>query len=219
MISRIADDREKRYESATCMAAMVYLLKGVPFIYQGQEIGRAAAHYDSIDCFNDIETINTYREFCQTMPAEEALARINFGSRDNARHPMEWDGSENGGFTTGKPWIALHSRYQEINVKNDLAADRSVYRFYQALLKLRRENDAFLDGDLQVLSSSDDPYMIFIRSLKGEKWVVVCNFESEQQIALPFACEEPTLSNLNRTSADGSFAPYECAIAKVINVD
>lgn len=219
MISRIANDREKRYESATCVAAMVYLLKGVPFIYQGQEIGRAAAHYDSIDCFNDIETINTYREFCETMPAEEALKRINFGSRDNARHPMEWDDSENGGFSTGKPWIVLHSRYREINVKKDLASNRSVYRFYQALLKLRRENDVFLDGDLQVLSSPDDPYMIFTRSLKGEKWAVICNFENEQPIALPFSCEKPALSNLNREGADGLYAPYECAVAKVIARD
>lgn len=215
MISRIADDREKRYESATCVAAMVYLLKGVPFIYQGQEIGRAAAHYDSIDCFNDIETINTYREFCQIMPAEEALERINFGSRDNARRPMEWDGGENGGFSTAKPWIALHSRYREINVKKDLEADRSVYRFYQALLRLRRENGAFLDGDVQVLSAPDDPFMIFTRSLKGEKWAVICNFERGRQIALPFACEKPALANLNRESADGAYAPYECAVAKI----
>ncbi|MBR5108573.1 MAG: alpha-glucosidase [Clostridia bacterium] len=215
MISRIADDREKRYESAACMAAMLYLLKGVPFIYQGQEIGGASAHYDSIGCFNDIETIQAYREFCQTMPKDQALEKINFGSRDNARHPMAWNGGENGGFSAGKPWIALHSRYRDINVQKDLAAERSVYRFYQALLKLRRSNAVFLDGDVQVVSSAEDPFFIFTRSLNGEKWAVICNFESEQQIALPFRCEAPALASLDRASADGAYAPYECAVAKI----
>ena len=94
MISRAADDGEKRYESATCMAAMVYLLKGVPFIYQGQEIGMTAAHYGSIDDFDDIESKNAYREFCQSMTEAEAIEKINFGSRDNARRPMAWKGGE-----------------------------------------------------------------------------------------------------------------------------
>ena len=217
MISRIGSDREKRYESATAIAAMVYLLKGVPFIYQGQEIGMPAAEYDSIDCFDDIESINTYKEFCKTMTPEEALRKINFGSRDNARHPMAWSRGPNGGFSAGTPWIALHSRYREINVEADLAADRSVYRFYQALLTLRRSNGAFLDGELEVISSADDPYFVFTRTLGKERWAVVCNFESPQRIELPFQCEKPALANLNRETADGQYAPYECAAAKVIS--
>ncbi|MBR6028544.1 MAG: hypothetical protein IKP40_05580 [Clostridia bacterium] len=214
-LSRIADDREKRYESATCIAAMVYLLKGVPFIYQGQEIGAASAHYDSIDCFNDIETLRAYRDFCRTVQPEGALRRINFGSRDNARHPMAWNGGPNGGFSSGTPWLALHSRYQEINVERDLNADRSVYRFYQALLALRRSSGVFLDGKVQVISSAAEPFLIFTRSLEGEKWAVVCNFEKEQRIALPFRCVKPGLSNLSRAAMDGIYAPYECAAARV----
>ncbi len=216
MISRIANDREKRYESATDLAVMLYLLKGVPFIYEGQEIGTTAAHYDSIDCFDDIETINAYREFCQTQTEEEALARINFGSRDNARHPMAWNGGENGGFTSGTPWLRVHSRYQEINVEKDLASEKSVYRFYQKLLRLRRETPAFLDGSMKVISSPDDAFFVYTRSLGEETWAVVCNFESEQRITLPFRCEKPVLSNMERESADGMFAPYECAVARVI---
>ena len=97
-----------------------------------------------------------------------------------------------------------------------MAADRSVYRFYQALLALRRSNDAFLNGDLEVISSADDPYFIFARKLGNERWVVVCNFESEQQIKLPFQCEKPSLANLNREAIDGKYASYECAVAKCI---
>ena len=216
MISRIADDRERRYESATDMAAMVYLLKGVPFIYEGQEIGMTAAHFDSIDCFDDIESMNTYRELCEEIPPEEALQKINFGSRDNARHPMAWNSGENGGFTTGNPWIALHSRYQEINVEKDLTAERSVYRFYQALLRLRRETPAFLDGELTVLSLPEDDFFIYTRTLGNERWVVVCNFEKNSDIRLPFPCEAPSLTNLGRAAAEGEYAPYECAVSKVI---
>ena len=217
LISRIADDRKLRYESATDMAAMLYLLKGIPFIYQGQEIGMTAAHYDSISFFDDVESINTYREFCELMPEEEALEKINFGSRDNARHPMAWDTSKNGGFTTGKPWIALHSRWQEINLERDLAGEHSVYRFYQALLKLRRSEEVFITGDLQIISSPEDPYFVFTRSESGKQWVVVCNFETKQEICLPFACEAPVLSNLDRTEINGTYSPYECAAALVKN--
>lgn len=215
MISRIADDQALRYESATDLAAMLYLLKGVPFIYQGQEIGRTAAHYDSIDCFDDIESIRAYRGFCETMPPEEALAKINFGSRDNARRPMAWDTGKNSGFTTGTPWIPLHSRDREINAARDLSAKRSVYRFYQALLRLRTAHDAFLDGAFRVLSSADDPFFIYTRSWKDETWVIVCNFESRQKIRLPFGCEAPALSNLCRHAAAGEYLPYECAVARV----
>ena len=215
MLSRAADDGEKRYESATCMAAMVYLLKGVPFIYQGQEIGMTAAHYDSIDDFDDIESKNAYREFCQSMTAKEAIEKINFGSRDNARRPMAWKGGEGCGFTTGKAWITPHSRCGEINLENDLKAEKSVFRFYQALLKLRREHDAFLDGEVEVISRPEDDCMIYTRTLGNEKWVVVCNFHRAQEIALPFRCGGAALSNLGRQEASGLYAPYECAVYPV----
>jgi glycosidase len=149
------------------------------------------------------------------MSEEEALEKVNFGSRDNARHPMCWDDSDGAGFTTGTPWFSLHPRYREINVKGDRKANKSVWRFYQALLSLRRNNETFLDGDFDVISSVDDPYFIYTRAWKDEKWVIVCNFETEQEISVPFNCEAPALTNLKRTSMSGVYAPYECAIARV----
>jgi len=215
-LSRIADDGEKRYESATCLAAMFYLLKGVPFIYQGQEFGAAAAQYESMEYFDDIESFNAYSEFLQTMSSEEALARINFGSRDNARHPMAWNGETGGGFTVGeKTWITLHSRQKEINLENDLAQERSVFRFYQQLLRLRKETDALLDGRFEVLSKPEDEYFVYTRTLDEEQYVIVCNFACEQQIALPKGCGKPLLGNLDRCKASGMYRPYECAVYKV----
>ncbi len=215
LLSRIADDKELRYESATDIAAMMYLLKGIPFIYQGQEFGMAAAHYDDISCFNDVESLGHYKEMLEEYSPEEALEKVNFGSRDNARHPIAWDGSENGGFTDGTPWLCMHSRKDEINAAKDMSSERSVYRFYQALLKLRREHPAFLDGDLEVISKPDDNFFIYTRRLGDECWAVVCNFDKEQEISLPFRCSEPALANLGRTAADGSYKAYECSISKV----
>ena len=97
----------------------------------------------------------------------------------------------------------------------DRAAEKSVFRFYQSLLRLRRSHDAFLDGAFRLVSEKSDPYMIYTRSLGDETWAVICNFEEEQEIALPFACEEPALSSLGRASAEGRYAPYECAVARV----
>ena len=217
MISRIGNDQELRYESATDIAAMVCLLKGVPFIYQGQEIGMPAAQYDSIDDFDDVECLGYYRKYKETLSEEECLEKINFGSRDNARHPMAWNGSKNSGFTdeNATPWLLPHSRAAEINVENDLASEKSVYRFYQHMLQLRNENRALQYGDVAVLSKPEDDYFVYTRTLGDSKWVVICNFETQQNIDLPFECEAPVLANLNRQAAGGSYAPYECAVSKV----
>lgn len=218
MISRIGNDQELRYESATDIAMMMYLLKGVPFIYQGQEIGMAAAHYDDISMFDDVECLGHYKEMIRRMSHEEALEKVNFGSRDNARHPMPWDGSEFNGFSDAEPWLVPHSRGAEINVQNDLASDHSVYRFYQQLLRLRAGNDAFLDGDVDVVSGPEDGFFIYTRTLGSEKWVVVCNFEETRDINMPFECEEPVLSNLGRKAVSGTYSPYECSVAKVCTI-
>ena len=152
------------------------------------------------------------------MSAEEAIEKINFGSRDNTRHPMAWNGQPGGGFSTSdKPWIAYHSRQQEVNLENDLAAERSIFRFYQALLKLRAQTPALLDGDFEVISQHEDEFFVYTRTLNGERWVVICNFAEEQDIKLPFECGAPELSNLSRQQANGVYQPYECAVCRVLN--
>jgi len=174
-------------------------------------------HYDSIDDFNDIECLAHYREMCEVMSPVEALEKVNFGSRDNARRPMAWEGSRNSGFTGEDitPWLAPHTRAKEVNVSKDLSADKSVYRFYQSLLKLRRDNAEFIDGDLEVISGPEDDFFAFVRSSSERKWVVVCNFEKEQTVSLPFICRKPVLANLGREQAEGQYKPYECMIAEV----
>lgn len=217
MISRIANDKEYRYESATMLATMLYLLKGIPFIYQGQEIGITSSHYDSINCFRDVESINTYHELCTKMSPEEAIKKINFGSRDNARHPIPWNDSPQGGFTAGTPWIPCFSRYREINVDRDFTSEHSIFRYFQTLLRIRTAHETLLNGTFRVLSNKDDSYFIYSRSLGNETWVIICNFEKEQDIILPFSCDAPVLSNMKRAKMEGKYKPYECAVSQIIN--
>ena len=213
-ISRVAHAPEQRYQVATCVATMFFTLRGIPFIYQGQELGMISPHYDSIDDFDDIESKNMYAQLCKTVSPEEALERINFGSRDNTRHPMCWDDSEFGGFSSVKPWIAAHSMVKELNLKKDLASEKSVCRFYQALLKTRSTYDALTLGNVSFLSKPEDNFMITLRRYGDEKMLIVCNFEQGQTIGTGFDEGQLLLTN-GDAKLNGYYRPFEIGIYRV----
>ncbi len=210
-VSRIGNDQELRYESATCVAAMLYMLRGVPFIYQGQEFGFVSSHHDSIEEFDDIESINAYNTFCKTMSSEEALQKINFGSRDNPRRPMCWNGEEGHGFSEAMPWIPHHSRAKEVNLQTDMQSEKSVFAFYRDLLHLRTENEAVLYGDFTVISKPEDDFFMYAREYKGKRFIIVCNFEKESYITVE-TDGKIVLSNYTRKENSGLYRPYEAVI-------
>ena len=210
-LSRMGNDQELRYESATCIAAMCYTLRGIPFIYQGQEFGTALPNYNSLEDFDDIEGINKYHEDLPIFGQEKAMERINFGSRDGFRRPMCWSGEAYGGFSTVKPWISTHSRYQEVNLEADKASEKSVFRFFQNLLKLRLNTPAILYGTLNVVNKPEDPFFVFEREYEGEKYTVICNFEQESKIAVPENTEVVLQNYLDRAE---TFRPYEILVVK-----
>ncbi len=212
-ISRTTGYSSLRYEAATMMASMVYLLKGVPVIYQGQEFGMTAGHYDSIEDFDDIESINFYHQFRKEYGHEQAMDMINFGSRDNTRRPMCWDNSLYGGFSDTKPWITMHSNAQTENLKTDLASPKSVFRYYQEILKLRASRDAILKGSFQVHSQKDDRFFVYTRQWQNETVLVICNFDQCSEIQTDFPCGTPLLSNYDdRKEINGSYRPFEAAV-------
>lgn len=212
-LSRIGNDRELRYEAATCIAAMFYTLRGIPFIYQGQEIGNTLAHYDSIDDFRDVESLNFYKIFAEQYGEEQALAMINYGSRDNNRHPFSWDSSKYAGFSTAEPWIKPHSRYKEINLATDIASEKSVFKFYQRLLALRKSTPEILYGDFKVLSKPEDDFFLFTRSYEGKTVTVCCNFEHNSRIALLPNSGKILLQNYaDREDLSDAFRPYEIVV-------
>ena len=196
-------------------AAMFYLLKGIPFIYQGQEYGSADPYYDSIRYFNDVETLNYYKENSCAVSNEELIKMINFGSRDNTRRPFCWNGGKNFGFGESEiNWIDLHSRGAEINLEKDKSSEKSVFRFYQKILSLRRDSPAVRHGRFADVTQGKG-YFAYTMTLDGESVLVVCNFDKRKEISgLPHA--EYLFGNYNFSrKPNGIYAPFETAIFKV----
>lgn len=211
--SRVGNDRELRYESATVIAATVFLLKGIPFVYEGQEIGSANSHFADLSAFNDVECLGYYNEMKGRLSEEKLLEQVNFGSRDNSRRPFAWDGTENHGFSEASaPWLAYASRSDEINLADDLAGEKSVWRFYRDLFALRAEREALRRGTWKQLKKFKRNCFVYLRELNDERILVVCNFERAQKITgLPEGAL--LLTNQNRTAgANGQYAPFECAV-------
>mgnify|MGYP002523549487 CR=1 FL=1 len=219
-ISRAADDKELRYESATCIAAMFYLLRGVPFIYQGQEIGLSNSSYDSINMYNDVESTNAYNEFLKEgMTEEQALKKIDFGSRDNARRPFAWDKTQFCGFSTHEPWLPVASRSNEINLekfcdsRNDKKSEKSIFRFYKKLLKLRKDEAALRKGTVAVLSKPEDEYFIYTRELNNSKFTVICNFGQNSTInGIEKFGNEILFNYSDRKAGNKLLRPYEIVV-------
>lgn len=212
LLDRIGNTDELRYESATAIAAMVYLMRGVCFLYQGQEIGMINSQHDAISEFDDVESINMFTELCKEMSDEDALAKINFGGRDNTRRPMCWNG-DGSGFTTGTPWIPFHSAMGCINLEKDVDSDRSVFRFYRDLLHLRTRCKALTVGSFRALES-DGNYCAYERKYGEETILVICNFENAREIDLPHG--ELLLSNYGLSEKkDNRYKPYEVSVFRI----
>ncbi|MBO5069303.1 MAG: glucohydrolase, partial [Roseburia sp.] len=211
-VSKYGNDTVWRYESATLLATMCYLQKGIPFIYQGQEIGTANYYSENINDFRDIETLNYYNEHME-IPKGDLMEGINYGSRDNSRHPMSWSADEYAGFSTQEPWIPVYNRYKEINVEKDMASEQSIYKYFKQLIALRLSSDAFINGTYEDITGDRTGVYIYRRNSGNECYVVVCNFENEQNLALEIA-GEVVLSNTGRKAISGSCKPYECFVIK-----
>lgn len=177
VVSRFGDDKNYRTESAKMLALITVLQKGTPFIYQGDEIGMTNVAFDNINDFKDLEAYNTYDFLIsQGIDPDKALEMIQRKSRDNSRTPMQWSNKRNAGFTDGDPWIKLNKNYPNINVENDLGTDDSIYRFYQDLLKLRKNYPVAVDGKFELLSADDSDVFAYTRSLGSKSMLVVGSF-------------------------------------------
>ncbi|HEY5706030.1 MAG TPA: alpha-glucosidase [Terrimicrobiaceae bacterium] len=201
-VSRFGDDGQYRAESAKMLATFVHLLHGTPYVYQGEEIGMTNVKFESIEDYRDIETLNMYRAFVEGKGFDRqfVMAMIHDKSRDNARTPMQWDESENGGFTTGTPWMKVNPNYREINVKQALADPDSILHYYQKLIGLRKENPIIVYGTYDLLVDSHEEVYAFTRTLQKDRLLVVLNFTKNTPVfALPsyvrFAGKELLISN------------------------
>ena len=196
---------------ATCL----HMLKGSPYIYQGEEIGMTNAYFKSIDDYKDIEAINAYKEYTESglMTEEEMLNCLKMVSRDNARTPMQWDDSANAGFTTGTPWISVNKNYMQINAKAALEDKDSVFYYYQKLIRLRHENEIIVEGVFHGLLEDNDDIYAYERTLGDEKLVVACNFTNKEVPCDLFEGKEgEELITNYKNHVAGVLQPYETRV-------
>lgn len=223
IVSRWGNDKEYRVESAKMLGTLLHGMKGTPYIYQGEELGMTNIRLENIEDYNDIESINMYKDRIKKgYSHEEIMNSIYKKGRDNGRTPMQWDDSENAGFTTGKPWLSINENYKEINAKKSLEDKNSVFYHYKKLIEIRKSNETIIYGDYKLLCEDDKNIFAYTRELNGDKILVVCNFyekEVEFKYDKEFKNAEILLSNYNDSSLaidKLKLRPYEAIMYRVL---
>ena len=197
IVSRLGNDTEAYRElSAKMLATCLHMMKGTPYIYQGEELGMTNVPFASMDEFRDIESINAYREYTENgiIAPEDMMKYLNYKSRDNARTPMQWSDEENGGFTKGTPWIKINSNYTTINAKEQMEREDSVFHYYQKLISLRKKEPVIVYGTFALLMPEDEDIFMYTRTYEQEKLLVICNFsQKERELEIPEEWERGTI--------------------------
>lgn len=205
-VSRYIPEGDCCIESKKMLAALNFMLRGIPFIYQGQEIGMENVEFHSIDEVDDISTLDEYKVALEAgLDEKKALQAVARLSRDNARTPMQWNDSENAGFTTGEPWLRVNPNYRKINVQSQLEDKDSVHEFYKKLIALRKSpeyKETIVYGTLEPVWEEFHNIMAYYR--KGEKTLLVIgNYQKEEQeVVLPEIYKKILLNNYTELGRD-----------------
>ncbi|MBH0174962.1 alpha,alpha-phosphotrehalase [Fictibacillus sp. 23RED33] len=224
IVSRYGDDGEYRVQSAKMLATAIHMMQGTPYIYQGEEFGMTNPKFTKIDQYRDVESLNMFNLLKEEGNSEEEVLEIlKHKSRDNSRTPVQWNDSENAGFTTGEPWIPVASNYNEINAEAAVNDENSIFYHYQKLNHLRKELDIVTYGDYELILENHPDIFAYVRNAEnGEKLLVVNNFyrkstdfELPKSIDLTGLSAEVLISNYEETPTDfSSFSlrPYESIV-------
>ena len=176
IVSRWGDEGQYREESAKMLATLLHGMQGTPYIYQGEELGMTNVKYE-LEEYRDIELFGMYKERrAQGYTLEELMESIYAKTRDNARTPMQWDTTEQAGFTTGKPWMKVNPNYTEINAAEQVDCEDSIFNYYRKLIQLRKELPVLTDGKFTMLDMDHDQIFAYLRDNGEDKLLVVCNF-------------------------------------------
>ena len=196
IVSRWGNDKEYRIRSAKAFAILLHMMKGTPYIYQGEELGLTNTPVASIEELDDIESINMYHDrVSRGFSIESIMASLNAKGRDNARRPIPWTAEQNGGFTTGTPWLALNPNYKEMNVEEELKNPDSVFHTYQKLIQLRKDHPIVVWGDYELLNTSSNVFSYY-RTLGEERWLTVVNLSDfEEEISVDARFNKVVVTN------------------------
>ncbi len=216
-ISRFGDDENFHDESAKMLAATIHLMRGTPYIYQGEELGMTNAKFNSIEYYRDVESLNYYKILLSQGKSEvEALKILGERSRDNSRTPMQWSAEKFAGFSAVEPWISAPENFKKFNVEVEEKDENSVLNFYRELVKIRKEKKIIQDGDINFFERENNDVIAYRRTLDENELLVICNFR-DKEISL----QEKTLSEYssdykkilgNYSGLAENLRPYEVAV-------
>lgn len=212
-LNRFVDIQNFRKEGATMLAASIHLSRGTPYIYMGEEIGMIDPDYDSIADYVDVESLNAYQMLLEEGKSQEkAFQIIQAKSRDNSRIPMQWDTSENAGFSTGTPWLKAGKSYKYINVENEIQGP--IFTFYQDLIRLRKEMPIISEGNYKPAFEDSKQVYAFERQFEDQKLLVLNNFYAKEvEIDLPAVYQNGQILISNYEDAEVSekilLKPYQ----------
>lgn len=226
VVSRLGNDEEYRELSAKMLASSVHMMQGTPYIYQGEEIGMTNPHYTSIEQYRDLESTNMFDIMVnkdKSVSEAEMLEILDQKSRDNSRTPMQWNESDNAGFTQGQPWLSVASNYKEVNVKNAVHNANSVFYFYQKLIQLRKDIDVITTGDYYDLMPEHSDVFCYQRENATHRLIAIHNFYAnmvEISVDLTGSSSEYILLNYNdiestQPRSSMSLRPYECRVVLI----
>jgi len=238
-LSRFGNDSPAfRVLSGKMLATWLHMMRGTPYIYQGQEIGMTNVPFKCIDEYRDLESLNYYNAEKQrgVLTEAEILRRMAPMSRDNARTPMQWNDHTNAGFSHAQPWIKVNPNYQEINTEKALSNPNSLFYHYQKLIKMRKEQLVMVYGDYQLIADDHPQAYSFLRTLGNEQLLVIANFTDEnatfslsqkdQEKLLPFTNCEVLISVHDEATASKDsvtepmeLPPYEARVYKLTKLE
>ena len=220
-VSRFGNDDRYLKESAKMLCTMDMTLRGTPYVYQGEELGMTNVKFPDISYYRDVQSINLYNELkANGVSDHDIMEKIYYRGRDNARTPMQWDASENAGFTSGTPWIDVNPNYTSINTEAEKNDSDSVLNYYKAMIAFRKAHPVIVDGSFKEYFPDSDRIFAYVRENDSEMLFVILNF-SATKFALQIPEEidmenaEVAMSNTGRTSFEGrvlDLRPYEAVV-------
>lgn len=217
------NDNKYWLESAKAFATTYFLQKGTPFIYQGQEIGMTNTVFNSLSEFQDVKSINEGKEKLEAGICEKTVLKIlSNTSRDNARTPMQWDNTLNGGFTIGKPWIKVNENYKEINVQNQINDKNSIYNHYKNLISLKKNSKTLTHGKFKLVLEDDRHVFAYLRELDNERYLILSNLSENEKVLnlseFNIKNEDIIISNykvIDKSLENFIIRPYESVVYKI----
>ena len=215
IVSRLGNEGKHWKHSAKMLGTFIHMLRGTPYIYQGEELGMTNAHFTRLEQYNDVEAINYYKILTsQGTSSEEALNILANRARDNGRTPMQWTSGRNAGFTEApEPWIGIPENYSYINVESEEADPDSILNYYRKLVKLRSENKIVSDGRVKFLESGNERVFAYERSLDGKSIIVICSFSPIEERINKLAAGKVLLTNYDSGNESlENLRPYEAIV-------